>query len=444
MPTPSASWTAARWHQLFCACQQQLVAYLAGKTGSRDEAQELAQETWLRLADAPPQLPDGSSPTLEAARAYLFATAKHLAIDRLRQRGAQQRCMDDWAQLQPEAEGDVADRAMYRQALAVVERTIADLPERMQAALLAHRLHGERQADIADRLQVSLNTVERDLMQADACLEAALLRWRGGVEAGLQASSRKRRRRALGALLGAAGMASAAWPAWQMWSRRVLWQGELASATGVQRSLELPDGSVLRVDAASRVALTYRADLRQAQLLEGAAFFAVARDAARPFVVEAGPLRVTVLGTRFGVELEPDAVRVQVESGQVRVEHAATGRSQLLQDSQSLRIPLDGGAGDTDGAAWQPQLQQRPAAWREGELVFEQEPLGRVVHRLGRYTRRRLVVEEGAAQLAISGHVRIAQAERWLRGLPQFAPVQVSVLDDGGLRIARRGGRAEP
>ena len=84
------------------------------------------------------------------------------------------------------------------------------------------------------------------------------------------------------------------------------------------------------------------------------------------------------------------------------------------------------------------------AAWREGELVFEQEPLGRVVHRLGRYTRRRLVVEEGAAQLAISGHVRIAQTERWLRGLPQFAPVQVSVLDDGGLRIARRGGRAEP
>ena len=79
MPTPSASWTAARWHQLFCACQQQLVSYLAGKTGSRDEAQELAQETWLRLADAPPQLPDGSSPTLEAARAYLFATAKHLA-----------------------------------------------------------------------------------------------------------------------------------------------------------------------------------------------------------------------------------------------------------------------------------------------------------------------------------------------------------------------------
>lgn len=438
MPTPTASWTAARWHQLFCACQQQLVSYLAGKTGNRDEAQELAQETWLRLADAPPQLPDGSPPTLEAARAYLFATAKHLAIDRLRQRGAQQRGMDDWAQLQPEAEGDVADRAMYRQALAVVEQTIAGLPERMQAALLAHRLHGEKQADIARDLQVSLNTVERDLMQADACLEAALLRWRGGMDAGQQAHAKSRRRRALGALLGVAGMACAGWPAWQMWSRRVLWQGELASATGVQRRLELPDGSVLRVDAASRVALTYRADLRQAQLLEGAAFFAVARDAARPFVVDAGQVRVTVLGTRFGVELEPDGVLVQVESGQVRVEHLATGRSLLLQGSQSLRMPMDAQAAGS--AALQPQAQQRPAAWREGELVFDQEPLGRVVHRLDRYTPRRLEVDEGAAQLAISGHVRIAQAERWLRSLPQFAPVQVSVLEDGGLRIARRAG----
>lgn len=438
MPTPTSpvAWTAARWHQLFCACQQQLVAYLAGKTGSRDEAQELAQETWLRLADAPPRLPDGSSPTLEAARAYLFATAKHLAIDRLRQRGVQQRGLDDWAQLQPRSEGDVADRAMYRQALEAVEQTIAGLPERMRAALLAHRLHGEKQADIARRLQVSLNTVERDLMQADACLEAALLRWRGGVEADRQIHARHRRRRALGALLGVAGMACAAWPAWQMWSRRVLWQAELASASGVQRRLALPDGSELRVDAASRVALSYRADLRQARLLEGAAFFAVARDAARPFVVEAGQVRITVLGTRFGVELEPDAVLVQVESGRVRVAHEATGHSLLLRGSQSLRVPTDG----AEAQAWQAQEQLRPAAWRDGELVFEREPLGRVIRRLGRYTPRRLLVDDDAAQLAVSGHVRIAQAERWLRGLPQFAPVQVHVLEGGGLRIARRTG----
>jgi RNA polymerase sigma factor (sigma-70 family) len=428
MPIPSASWNATRWHPLFCACQQQLLAYLARKTGSRDEARELAQETWLRLAQAG----DGS-PTQEAARAYLFATAKHLAVDRLRQRGVQQRGLDDWALLQPEAERDVADRAMYRQALQVVEQALAGLPERMRAVLLAHRLQGERQADIARRLQVSLNTVERDLMQADACLEAALLRWRGG-DAGVEAT--KRRRRALGALLGMAGLGFGAWPAWRMWSGRVLWQGELASATGVQRRLELPDGSLVRVDAASRVVLTYRADGREASLLQGAAFFAVERDEARPFVVDAGPVRVTVLGTRFGVEREADAVLVQVESGRVQVAHGGAGRHLQLQAGQSLRVPLDGG---TD-AAWQAQPQPRPSTWREGELVFEQETLGRVVQRLVRYTPRRLLVQDDAAGLAISGHVRLAQAERWLRNLPRFAPVQVAVMEDGGLRIARRTG----
>src|SRR2546427_7462443 len=49
--------------------------------------------------------------------------------------------------------------------------------------------------------------------------------------------------------------------------------------------------------------------------------------------------------------------------------------------------------------------------FRSGELVFEQEPLGRVVHRLGRYTRRRLVVEEGAAQLRSEEHTSELQSQ---------------------------------
>ena len=67
MPSSLAPWSAQRWHALFCAHQPQLLAYLTGKTGSRDEARDLVQETWLRLAAAPAQLPDGSSPSQEAA-----------------------------------------------------------------------------------------------------------------------------------------------------------------------------------------------------------------------------------------------------------------------------------------------------------------------------------------------------------------------------------------
>ena len=432
MPSSLVPWSAQRWHALFCAHQPQLLAYLTGKTGSRDEARDLVQETWLRLAAAPAQLPDGSSPSQEAARAYLFATAKHLALDHLRQRGMQQRSLQDWQQLQPPSASDVADQAMYRQALDLVTQVIAELPARMQSALLAHRLQGQTHAQIAQNLQVSLNTVERDLMQADACLEAALLRWRGDAQ-GTQQAARRRRRGALGALLGVTGLACAGWPAWQLWQQRLLWQGSLASGTGMQRSLDLPDGSQLRIDAASHVELRYRAGLREAQLLAGAAFFSVARDTERPFEVQAGAVRIRVLGTRFGVELEPDAVLVQVESGQVRVEQLGSQQQIVLQGQQSLRVPLAAGA-----AAWQVQSQPRPAAWRDGELVFDQQPLGQVVERLGRYSSRPLQIDAGAAQLAISGHVRIVQAERWLRSLPQLAPVQVKAQADGALLISLR------
>lgn len=436
MPSSLAPWSAQRWHALFCTHQPQLLAYLTGKTGSRDEAHDLVQETWLRLAAAPAQLPDGSSASQEAARAYLFATAKHLALDHLRQRGVQQRSLQDWQQLQPPSASDVADQAMYRQALDLVAQVIAELPERMQAALLAHRLQGQTHAQIAQSLQVSLNTVERDLMQADACLEAALLRWRGDAQGTRQAAARRRRRGALGALLGAAGLACVGWPGWQMWQQRLLWQARLASGNGMQRSLDLPDGSQLRIDAASHVELRYRAGLREAQLLAGAAFFSVARDTARPFVVQAGPVRIRVLGTRFGVELEADAVLVQVESGQVRVERLGSDQQIVLEAQQSLQVPL----ADSE-AAWQAQPQARPAAWRDGELVFDQQPLGQVVARLGRYSSRPLQIDAGAAQLAISGHVRIVLAERWLRNLPQLAPVQVKTQADGALLISLRAKR---
>lgn len=435
MPSSLAPWSAQRWHALFCAHQPQLLAYLTGKTGSRDEARDLVQETWLRLAAAPAQLPDGSSASQEAARAYLFATAKHLALDHLRQRGVQQRSLQDWEQLQPPSASDVADQAMYRQALDLVAQVITALPARMQSALLAHRLQGQTHAQIAQSLQVSLNTVERDLMQADACLEAALLRWRGDADGAQQAAARRRRRGALGALLGVAGIAAAGWPAWQLWQQRLLWQGSLASGTGMQRSLDLPDGSQLRIDAASHVELRYRAGIREAELLAGAAFFSVARDTSRPFVVQAGPVRISVLGTRFGVELGPDSVLVQVESGLVRVEQQGSHQQIVVEGQQSLQVPLADSA-----AAWQVQPQPKPAAWREGELAFDQQPLGQVIERLGRYSSRAMRIDDAAAQLPISGHVRIVQAERWLRSLPQFAPVQVQPQADGSLQITRRKG----
>lgn len=418
-------------------------------TGSRDEAGDLVHDTWLRLAehaqgaaDEPPGQ-DAVNVAPRDATAYLAAMAQNLALDAHRRRQRQGRYLGAEAvreQLAPSHAPDVADTVMYRQALAALEAALAALPERCRAVFVAHRVQGERQSDIAARLGVSLNTVERDLMQANDCIEDALHRWRGNSLASVR---RTGRRRSLGTLLGLAGMglgASVGWQQWQ-WYRHshVQWQASWSSPHGRQVRHALPDGSGLWLDALSSAELQYFATRRTVQLAQGAAFFAVARDEDRPFTVQAAGLRVTVLGTRFGVEITPRPdggaaqVSVQVESGRVRVERDADGAGAAFAHELAAGQGLQWRSGQDA-----PQLlaQETAAPWRHGELVFADATLGEALQRLSRYTPLVLRSTPDVADLPLSGRVRIAQAQAWIRALPQALPVQVRPQADGGLLVA--------
>lgn len=433
-----------------------LVRAATRSTGSREEAGDLVHDTWLRLAEharSTPAEPAGEASCAAAAQgprdttAYLAVMAQHMALDAQRRRQRHARYLGEAAvheQLAPSHTPDVADSVMYRQALAVLESALHSLPERCRAAFIAHRVQGERQPEIAERLGVSLNTVERDLIQANACIEDALHRWRGTRpgSAGERPAGRAGRRRSLGALLGVAGFGLGGSLGWQQWRHyrdtHVQWQAGWSSARGQQVRHGLPDGSSLLLDALSRAQVQYFATRRAVQLTQGAAFFEVERDAERPFTVQAGGVRVTVLGTRFGVELGAGAtgqerVTVQVESGRVRVESDADGgRFYELSAGQGLR--LEGRvATQTRGEAGQ------AASWRHGELVFSDATLGEALARLSRYAPFDLQATPDAARLPLSGRVRIAQAHAWVRALPHALPVQVRRQADGGLLVATAG-----
>lgn len=90
---------------------------------------------------------------------------------------------------------------------------------------------------------------------------------------------------------------------------------------------QLADGTTITLNHGS--GLTYPveyADHLRKVYLKGEAFFDVARDTTRPFVIEAGDARVEVLGTSFNVEAFPDrdSVVVYVESGKVRLSSVTT------------------------------------------------------------------------------------------------------------------------
>ncbi|RYF83940.1 MAG: sigma-70 family RNA polymerase sigma factor [Comamonadaceae bacterium] len=413
-----------------------VVRFMRRRLGSGDDAREVAHDTWLRLAERARDEAE-AGPVAEAgraaagdARAYLCTVAANLGLDR--QRRAQWMQVHLGQRLATQAEAghgpDVADGLMYRQALAAVERTLGAMPARMREVFAAHRIHGEAQADIAGRLGVSLNTVERDLLAAADRMEAALRHWRGERTHGVRS---KGRRSSLAALLGLAGVGVFGTLGWRHWRAEALrWQASLATSRGRTSVQTLADGSQLTLDALSRIELAFDAQQRRARLLEGAAFFAVTADAERPFVVQAGEVTVTVLGTRFGVELEPGgAVLVQVESGRVQVARGGVVLADALQAGQGLRVSAGGAARPVSASA---------APWREGRLHFDAVPLAEATERLERYALFGLHTDARAARLRVSGTVDVAQVDDWLQALPAVLPVRVLRQADGGVLLVAR------
>lgn len=419
---------------------QELVRFIARRTGSPHDARELAHDAWIRLAERA-QTRDGAvdpAPPEAAARAYVYTVAENLAVDHLRRR---QRSAERFSQAPadldtglgghaPASTRDVADGCAHRQALDAVDAALQALPPRSRDIFLADRLDGACHAELARRHGVSIKTVEREVMRALDSVEAALHRWRGDV-----APARNGRRRALSALLGVCGLgvgSAALWQAWRQWMPG--YSATLATAIGRIQGQALPDGSRITLDAASRAEVQYYATRRTVRLLAGGAFFDVARDEARPFIVSALGHEITVLGTRFEVALQDGGVRVAVESGEVRV-RSAGGDERVL------------GAGDRAFIDTAQQLSTAQASetaavapWRDGWLDFHHRPLGEVVERLARYSPRPLRVAPEAAQLPVFGRVRIAEAGTWLRLLPASLPVRVreDIGAERALLIERR------
>lgn len=282
----SASFTRALLNG-FGPAYADLLRIATRSAGSRDAGRDLLHDTWLRLAEhAAAAAPEGGGADQPRdATAYLAVMAQHLALDQHRRGQRLKRHVEEetrHAQLAPPLWPDVAESVMYRQALAVLEQALAGLPARCRAVFMAHRMHGEKLPAIAERLAVSVNTVERDLMLAGDRIEAALLRWRGTPAVTRQPG----RRRSLAVLLGVAGLGVGGTLGWRMWQQQlaaqVLWQAALDSPHGRQTRHSLPDGSSVQLDAQSRAEVQYLRHARRVQLVQGAAFFAVAHAPERP------------------------------------------------------------------------------------------------------------------------------------------------------------------
>jgi transmembrane sensor len=230
-----------------------------------------------------------------------------------------------------------------------------------------------------------------------------------------------------------------------------------ATAPSEHRGFMLADGSRIELAGDSSVRTTLRAHVRDIELLKGEAYFRVAHDKARPFIVHANALHVRAVGTSFDVRTSGDRVVVAVEEGSVVVEPRPERSGNVDSMLSLFRAPtpakrrgvpmqplsLRGGQEVALGLPTQ-ELQLLPiepaavASWREGRLRFAREPLSSVLASVRAATGRDIEVANAeVGELRFTGTVFSARVDSWVEGLPAIFPVTVH-QDGATLTIAPR------
>ncbi|WP_309141259.1 sigma-70 family RNA polymerase sigma factor [Novosphingobium sp. G106] len=155
----------------------ELLRFLTARLGDVVEAEDILQELWIRLQNAP------GSPVANG-RAYLYRMAQNLIVDRIREKQRRMRRERLWLEARGEAtiSSEPADQArnaeevlLEREETARLAATVAELPEGARRVFELHKQQGLSHAQVAMRLGISKSGVEKHMAVAMKYFRRALL-----------------------------------------------------------------------------------------------------------------------------------------------------------------------------------------------------------------------------------------------------------------------------
>ena len=223
---------------------------------------------------------------------------------------------------------------------------------------------------------------------------------------------------------------------------------------GERREVTLADGSVVELAPSSEVLVRYRKRERFVTLDHGGAEFRVAKDANRPFIVQAAATRVRAVGTVFSVARDDAGVSVTVVEGRVAVSQRPGSRSAdsggeaeppvvNLQANEQVSISRSGVTSEVrrvdapGGSAAAPE-----------ELAFDNETVAEVARRFNLQNATHIdILDARLAARRISGVFRGNDPQSFVAFIQAAADVRVtqrdyrhivlSSPDEGGSKPAR-------
>ena len=275
------------------------------------------------------------------------------------------------------------------------------------AAALDRGLDASEQAELSAWLQDDPRH-RGALLRAQAAL-SLLDRGRAlsGIEQGAQDEaplpSRRRWWRLGGAAVAAALVAGVGIGLWPDRAARI------DTALGEIRRMPLADGSVAVVNSGTALRVAFTPARRNVELASGEAWFQVAHNPKRPFVVASGPVRVQAVGTAFDVRRQGDAARVVVTKGVVRIWTEGSGVAPIdVSAGHAATIDASERVAVRTVSA---QTSDQQLAWRDGRIVLDDMTLRDAVAEFNRYNSDRLEVAPALAGRRVVGWFRTYDME---------------------------------
>lgn len=206
-----------------------------------------------------------------------------------------------------------------------------------------------------------------------------------------------------------------------------------ATDIGEQYRTALPDGSLVELNTATRVAVDLTPEQRDIRLTRGEAVFEVAKDPSRPFVVRTPLGNIRAIGTVFAVRSE-NGLEVAVTEGAVTIERDGKVLARVAAGETCTLSP----SGDVRHEENQTPRIARELAWREGKVAFAGETLAEAVAELNRYNKNKVeIADPDVAAIHVGGYFRATDPAGFARALEKSFPVVAEIDGDDIVLRAR-------
>lgn len=177
----------------------------------------------------------------------------------------------------------------------------------------------------------------------------------------------------------------------------------ITTPRGGQYEVVLPDGSKVWLNATSSIKFP-AAFTRNKRVVEitGEAYFEIAKNADRPFIVKKGDVEIQVLGTQFNVNAYDDepGMKVTMLEGLVRIVQQTTDNRQLIKPGEQIRLNKNGKMKLIENAD-----VSEAVAWKEGLFQFSDDNIEQIMRQISRWYNVEIIYENGIPEGHITGKI---------------------------------------